>query len=119
MPVIAAAISSSIRMLFHSGLASVFLSARRETRYRMHSPLPYSGTYGPTIKPGLIHLRSGLLPERKRRNKSSSTHPSTEPMKKRKASFKNVFIPASPFPLFRRRPVYRYCAASKMHLAHR
>ena len=78
--VMAAAISTSMAMWFHTGLAIWRLSERRETRYRMQSPVPYSGTYGPTIKPGLIHLLSGLLPEIKRRKKSSSTQPSEEPI---------------------------------------
>ena len=31
---------------------------------RKHRPHPYSGKYGPTQKPGLIHLRSGFAEEK-------------------------------------------------------
>ena len=72
------------------------------SRYRMHRPDPYSGTYGPTQKPGLIHFRSGFAPDRNRLYSSSATQPSVEPIKNRYASVKNKFIPAA-HPFFRRK----------------
>ena len=65
--------------------------------YSVHSPKPYSGTYGPTQKPGLIHRCSGFAPEKNFRNTSSSTQPNTDPRKNRYAKRRNKLMLMTPF----------------------
>ena len=55
-------------------------------RYKITTPNPYSGIYGPTIKPGLIHLWA----LKKRRNNTSIIHPISEPKTNKVAIVINV-----------------------------
>ena len=90
------AIITSSSTLLHAASDGSSRPSSVAIRYSAHSPLPYSGRYGPTQKPGSIHLRSGLFDEKKRRKNTSSTQPNVEPTKNKNASDKKMFVAISP-----------------------